>query len=468
MEELLFTVAFKSLDDKFKDITSTTVGRIYKITNNMDNKMYIGSTTISLEERFKFHKSASDCKLHKHIVNIKGEMSIELIKEVNAKTCEELLLHEDYYIFKNDTVEKGLNLKYNTEIGKIIISNESGDMTARISSIARCVDEYYMKYINSNRISEKMNVSTVINNLGDIILDPAMFSKYNEDFGIYYAGFLLNKSLTICETKVESNYESKQYDMDIYGFYLAKWENNKTYIFCRAGGLKNLLTSKVQIYTNKFIKLIQQNGSNFVIYPLCYFKNRNREREDYSVNIFMKGLEKEIKNYYKIYKPEVCENINMLRFIFKMKLDNDKVNMEDRMSTYIEYCTTLKQMSKQQMEDSMRKYKQTVKLFDIEKRKRNLAKVVKDIKPNENKLGELIKTAEITNKSEDGEKNINKKVNYDSYEFNSKTGRPTKYKSAEEKRKAQLESKRKWREENRNRINAYNKYYKDKVKVQDI
>lgn len=49
--------------------------------------------------------------------------------------------------------------------------------------------------------------------------------------------------------------------------------------------------------------------------------------------------------------------------------------------------------------------------------------------------------------------------------FYSKGGRPPKYETEAEKRQAKLESKKKWRNENKERVSAYNGYYRNNVQV---
>ena len=49
-------------------------GKIYKIVNDIDSYVYIGSTTLPLNKRMVYHrrdmKRRSGCKIYQHIVKI--------------------------------------------------------------------------------------------------------------------------------------------------------------------------------------------------------------------------------------------------------------------------------------------------------------------------------------------------------------------------------------------------------------
>ena len=86
---------------------------IYKITNDINDKMYIGQTIRPIEERFKRHiNSAINNELDTHfaraIRNIGAEhFKIELID--TASSQEELTEKEYYWIHYYDAIHKGYN-----------------------------------------------------------------------------------------------------------------------------------------------------------------------------------------------------------------------------------------------------------------------------------------------------------------------------------------------------------------------
>lgn len=95
------------------------VGYIYKIVNDVDDKIYIGSTTSSLSARMYRHRSdAKNCKMNKlklynHMREIGIEhFKIELVEEIKNCVRNQLRILEDKYIKLLDTVKNGLNGRY--------------------------------------------------------------------------------------------------------------------------------------------------------------------------------------------------------------------------------------------------------------------------------------------------------------------------------------------------------------------
>src|SRR5687767_13791484 len=87
-------------------------GKIYIILNDVDDKRYIGSTTVSLEARLWAHKNVvnSRCqfpkgKLYPHMKQIgSNHFFITLVQACPCKTRIELHSHEGFYqrLFKSD------------------------------------------------------------------------------------------------------------------------------------------------------------------------------------------------------------------------------------------------------------------------------------------------------------------------------------------------------------------------------
>jgi hypothetical protein len=81
-------------------------GKIYKISNELDNDIYIGSTILDLHDRLIRHRAASKIKphyrLYKHIREIGGwgKAKIELVEEYPCRNREELQSRERYYYDK--------------------------------------------------------------------------------------------------------------------------------------------------------------------------------------------------------------------------------------------------------------------------------------------------------------------------------------------------------------------------------
>lgn len=85
---------------------------IYKITNLINGKCYIGQTTKSLEQRFKEHCSNhSNCRAIKSALRKYGAENFKIETIVECSSIEELNEKEEYYIqFFNSLVPNGYNL----------------------------------------------------------------------------------------------------------------------------------------------------------------------------------------------------------------------------------------------------------------------------------------------------------------------------------------------------------------------
>lgn len=73
-------------------------GKIYKLTCDKTDKIYIGSTVCTLKQRLANHKYKKKC-MSKQLLEL-GEVKIELIKNYPCNTKKELETKERYYIEK--------------------------------------------------------------------------------------------------------------------------------------------------------------------------------------------------------------------------------------------------------------------------------------------------------------------------------------------------------------------------------
>lgn len=91
------------------------MGYIYKITNDINNKVYIGKTTASIEERWRWHLCAHNVKTRRTRSKLydamkkygKDKFHIEAIEECSNKDLD---ARECYWIEKYDTLRNGYNL----------------------------------------------------------------------------------------------------------------------------------------------------------------------------------------------------------------------------------------------------------------------------------------------------------------------------------------------------------------------
>ena len=95
-------------------------GKIYVIKNRFNDFVYVGSTTLRLNERFNCHKTDKDCSLYKYVSsefnNDWDGFYIELLEEIPCSDKKELIQKENEYfktfsgvINKNNPI--GLNSK---------------------------------------------------------------------------------------------------------------------------------------------------------------------------------------------------------------------------------------------------------------------------------------------------------------------------------------------------------------------
>ena len=85
-------------------------GKVYKLVNSIDDKIYIGSTCLLLSKRFYEHKKMAKRRpsyAHRYL-NIIGwdNVRIILIENVTAETKDQLLIREQHYI---DELKPDLN-----------------------------------------------------------------------------------------------------------------------------------------------------------------------------------------------------------------------------------------------------------------------------------------------------------------------------------------------------------------------
>jgi len=90
-------------------------GKIYKIINNIDNDIYIGSTTNSLHLRFAVHILTATYTKSKHRLlykkmNLLGieHFKIELLDEITCEDKKDLHALEGYYILQYGSLNHNL------------------------------------------------------------------------------------------------------------------------------------------------------------------------------------------------------------------------------------------------------------------------------------------------------------------------------------------------------------------------
>lgn len=128
-------------------------GIIYKITNKVNNKSYIGQTRYTIEFRWKQHQHKQDnCYFHnairKYGVN---NFNVEILEECEVKDLDS---REVFNIAKYDTFKNGYNMTIGDDGNRrLLLDNKYDEMK-----------ELYLSGFSSNKIATLYNVdkSTII------------------------------------------------------------------------------------------------------------------------------------------------------------------------------------------------------------------------------------------------------------------------------------------------------------------
>ncbi|MDD7913186.1 GIY-YIG nuclease family protein [Polaribacter ponticola] len=117
-----------------------TYNYIYKVTNNIDNKIYIGATTKSIEERKKDHLKKSKKGKSYAFQNAIATYGIEAFKwEVleTVATKDELANKEKEYILEYNSKEDGYNMSIGGELEKTVYQYDisSGKLLNKYSNL---------------------------------------------------------------------------------------------------------------------------------------------------------------------------------------------------------------------------------------------------------------------------------------------------------------------------------------------
>jgi len=137
-------------------------GKIYKLTSSQTDKVYIGSTITSLDDRFSKHKCHYKSWLKSQMNKITSydllqytDVKIELIKEFPCETKKELEKEEGKLILDNNCVNKHVAGRTKTETDRIYRhkNKERINETARIywNKNKEKIKERKKKYVEANK-----------------------------------------------------------------------------------------------------------------------------------------------------------------------------------------------------------------------------------------------------------------------------------------------------------------------------
>ena len=134
-------------------------GRIYKISNNIDSDIYIGSTTNSLHLRFAVHiltakYTKSKNRLLYKKMNLLGieNFKIELVDEITCDDKKDLRTLEGYYISQLGTLNIRMSGRDIKEWRSIKRSCSCGKDYTLTNAARHKYSKYHNKYICDNNI----------------------------------------------------------------------------------------------------------------------------------------------------------------------------------------------------------------------------------------------------------------------------------------------------------------------------
>lgn len=192
-------------------------GKIYRIITKHSDKVYVGSTTQEIDDRFASHSSSY--KLWKnggtHYVTVYSlfelgpdDVSIELLEDVCCGTREELLARERYYIENSNSINKiipGRTQKEYKQANKEHIKEKSVEYyNQNRDSIIEKAGNYRSQH--REKIREKNNKQIICSCGGRYtVANKAMHMKSKKHF---LANFIQKNLIEVWDETSESEYES--------------------------------------------------------------------------------------------------------------------------------------------------------------------------------------------------------------------------------------------------------------------
>ena len=146
-------------------------GIIYKITNKVNGKSYIGQTRYTIEFRWKQHQHKNDNTYFHNAIHKYGieNFSIEILEKCNI---EDLNSREIFYIAKYDTFKNGYNLTIGgdgnrklllddsySEIKELYLSGFSSNKIATLYKVDKASIVKILKSLDVKIRSNKLNIN---------------------------------------------------------------------------------------------------------------------------------------------------------------------------------------------------------------------------------------------------------------------------------------------------------------------
>ena len=188
------------------------MGFIYKITNNLNQKVYIGLTTKTIEQRWKEHLSVVNKHKEKrplyNAINKYGveNFSISIVEEVDDDFLGE---REKYWINQYNSYEKGYNATYGGD----------GRWTKKVEQYS-LNGEFIQKFDNLTQASKQLQIS-------ESVLQGVCIKKYKtaNKYLFKYSDDTTPIEELVKNAKNNKYYKVSVYQYDLSGKLLNVWES---------------------------------------------------------------------------------------------------------------------------------------------------------------------------------------------------------------------------------------------------
>lgn len=143
------------------------IGKIYRITNLLNNKVYIGKTQRSIKERWSEHCKSSKCNKMFNAIKKYGKENFKIEEIYYSFDIDDLNQKEMFFISQYDSIEKGYNLTFGGE-GAL----HSKETRNKLSKILKGIDRSYAK----------KPLLRIQKDTGDIKVYDSLISAINDGF----------------------------------------------------------------------------------------------------------------------------------------------------------------------------------------------------------------------------------------------------------------------------------------------
>lgn len=239
-------------------------GIIYKITNTVNNKSYIGQTRQSIQFRWNQHTSKKDNTYFHNAIQKYGKdnFTIEILEECNVEVLNE---REIYYISKFDTFKNGYNLTIGGDGNKKLLLDDKYDE----------IKELYLSGFSSNKIATlyKVDKSTIVKILiglgvkirnNKLNINKQEFNELVEDYKSGYSLRELAKRYDCSSTGLKEFLIRKGVDLKIKYSILNNKEDQQNLINDYLDGELKIseIQQKYHCSYNTLLKVLSINGIN--------------------------------------------------------------------------------------------------------------------------------------------------------------------------------------------------------------